>query len=377
MTPPSSVLGPLGDFCREKFGHRAAPWEEEEEEEEDEGRDFLRLADPAMPLLSLIYADTSLLTTLLQLLLTPPPPPSLGGSADDKAPAKGATAPSSLTLELFSNFVHYLDMHCIEHSCFVRPIISALSLQPEETPISKTFVTLVGKITLEFERQGDSEHLLRFVRDGGARLVFECLIGTCHHLQPCVETPLAESIAKLGNKDSPQPFKEGSPLVNFLPLASIKVSPNRTSARDLQTNAQSAQPSRTSTFHHSFRPNETWLTLSITLPYPILLHIVQLYQPLGLVQNGPSAVLLDYSRQRGSAVSVTVAPPLETSGLSCLRIELRRPLVVQEVILRLRRPLLADSISLSHLHLLGLGYGAHPGEGGRAYGPGADKSHPR
>lgn len=352
-TPPQSVLDPLRDFCQIKFEDCSTDMAPSAAE--DRGWDVLRLADPSTPLLCLIYANTPLLTTLLELLLAIPPQNEKASSlSSSSVVAKEA----SLMLDLFSNFVHYLDAHCNEHSCFIRPILHVLSRWPEEVPVSKTFVVLVGKITMELKQRRDSEQLLGFVRSSGARLVFECLAGTCRQLRPSPDTTSAESVTKLGDKDLPKPFREGSPLVNFLPLASIKVSPSRTSARDLQMSSQPLQPSRTSTFHHTFRPSETWLTLTVTLPYPILLHSMQLHQPLGLVQNGPSSITLECSRQHSSSAAIAVAPPLETSGLSSVRIDLPRPPVVQEVVLHLRRPVLADSISLSHLHLLGLGYGA-------------------
>lgn len=389
MAPPPPVLDPLRDFCRgaefdDECCCAAAESASVAGGAVGDGResDILRLADSSMPLLCLVYANSRLLTTLLELLLAVPPQSEkalLSAAAAATTATKEAALPSSLMFDLFSNFVHYLDAHCVEHSCFVRPILHVLSQWPEEVPVCKTFVVLVGKITLELDRRGDSERLLRFVRSGSAALVFECLAGACRRLRPPPDASLAESIAKLGDKDLPKPFREGGSLVNFLPLASIKVSPGRTSARDLQTGSQPLQPSRTSTFHHIFRPNETWLVLTVTLPYPILLHSVQLHQPLGLVQNGPSSLVLECSRRHSTSAAVAVAPPLETSGLSSVRIDLSRPPVVQEVVLRLRRPVLADTISLSHLHLLGLGYGAQQPvtAGGEEAAHNGDRPHPR
>lgn len=98
--------------------------------------------------------------------------------------------------------------------------------------------------------------------------------------------------------------------------------------------------------------------MTILLPYPILLHAIQLYQPMGLVQNGPSAVLVECASQRGLTLPVPVTPLLPTTGLACFKLEFHSTVVTQEVVLHLRRPVIADSISISHLYLMGVGYGS-------------------
>ena len=117
--------------------------------------------------------------------------------------------------------------------------------------------------------------------------------------------------------------------------------------------------------------------MTISLPYPMLLHAVQLYQPMGLVQNGPSAIMVECASQSSRVSPTPVTPLLTTSGLACVKVELQRPVVTQEVVLHLRRPVVADSISLSHMHLLGVGYGGSLklGEGVGTV-TGKDKAHP-
>lgn len=233
----------------------------------------------------------------------------------------------------------------------------------------------MGRLTSEFEKEDNWEIVRSFIRQGGARLIFECLVSACKHTHPALGNPLSKSITKLGQKDTPKPFRENSSLVNFLPLASIKLTPNRTPVRDLRSSGLSNHPSRSSTFHHTYHANEDWLKMAISLPYPILLHTLQLYQPVGLVQNGPSAVLLETTCQGSLAPTTPLSPLLPTSGLSCVKLELQPPVVAQEVVLHLRRPRVADSISLSHMHLLGVGYGSTAKKEQKTVSP--DTAHPR
>ena len=339
-------------------------------------RNHLELADSSMPLLALIYTDRSLLTKLLKLLYTST---SSSSSAEEKpqaAATKGATAvPPNLVQQLFCNFIHFLDTHCHDHSCFFQPLLAVLESQGEGLQASKEFQSLVGRLTLEFGKEDNWEKVLSFTRQGGAKLIFECLVSACKHSHPSPGTPLSKSITKLGQKDIPKPFRENSSLVNFLPLASIKLTPNRTPIRDLRSSGLSEHPSRSSTFHHTYHANEDWLKMAISLPYPILLHTLQLYQPVGLVQNGPSAVLLETTCQSSLAPATPLTPLLPTSGLSCIKLELQPPVVAQEVVLHLCRPRVADSISLSHLHLLGVGYGSDTKKEQKIISP--DTAHPR
>ena len=361
LRPPDSALLPLQEFCQNEFGS-----------ESPHKQDFLKLCNPSMPLLSLVYADSRLLTILLKLLNSLP-------SDDDRpqsSPSKVSGIPRSLVQNLFCNFVRFLDAHCKDHSCFFTPILQVLAYRQYrqgERPVSKAFMNLIGSLTSEFGKQEELEQLHDFVHDGGARLIFDCLMMGCKHVSSLSGIVMKQSISKLGQKETLKPFRENSHLVNFLPSATVQLSPSRTSVRDLQFSGLSDHPSRSSTFHHTFHAHEEWLKISLSLPHPILLHAIQLLQPLGLMQNGPSAVLVECASQSGLAASAPVTPLLQTSGLSCIKVELQNPVVAQDVVIHLRRPLVMDGLSLSHMYLLGVGYG---GTSSAAL-PGPERTHPR
>ena len=71
----------------------------------------------------------------------------------------------------------------------------------------------------------------------------------------------------------------------FSSSACIKVSPSRTSVKDLQNSSLKDTPGRGSSFHHSFHSGEQVLKMTISLPQPILLHSLHIYQPSGLTQS--------------------------------------------------------------------------------------------
>ena len=352
---PQCALLPLQEFCQNEFGSDFQP-----------GRDFLKLSHSSTPLLSLVFADSELLTSLLRMLNFLP-------STDEKShslPPKGNSTLSSELQNSFCRFVDHLNNQCEDHSRFFPPILQILTSKRGERPLSKAFMSLFESLTSKFEKE-NLEQLQAFIRDGGAKLIFDHFTNSCKHSSPSLGNVVAQSISKLGQKEAPKPFRENSNLVNFLPSASIRLSPSRTSVRDLQFSG--LHPSRASTFHHTFQADEEWLKMFLSLPQPILLHAVQLYQPMGLMQNGPSAILIECASQSSLASPVAVTPVLQTSGLSCIKVELQRPIVAQEVVIHLRRPLVMDGLSLSHMHLLGVGYGGN----NSASLPGQEGTYPR
>ena len=330
--------------------------------------------EPSLPLMALVYSDPSLLSELLSLLnsmegeeSSSSPPPSAG---------KPAVAPSNLTPTLFVNLIHFLQLNCADHSCFFQPIMAVLGAGRGELPLSLPFLTFVGRLTTELARHSLLEQLGRFAELGGARLIFKCLVRSCHHGPDSSLGGLLGTVSRLGLREAPGPFQEGSRLMNFLPLAALSAEPNRSPTHDLRLSKLTDVSSRMSTFHHTFQGREEEVVLTAILPHPILLHAVQLFQPVGLLQSGPSSLLIEAGTQPGLTPPLPVTPFLSTKGLACVKVELQRPTVVQEVKVHMYRPAVSDSISLSHMHLLGTGYGAEQGDGRRTENRG-EKAHPR
>lgn len=66
----------------------------------------------------------------------------------------------------------------------------------------------------------------------------------------------------------------------------------------------------------------------------------------------PSGVAVEISRDGRSAL-VPVSPPVDTSGLTFIRLQLPQPEVVTTVLLRLYKPRDSSNIGLSQIRLLG------------------------
>lgn len=331
-----------------------------------------------VPLTSLVYGDPSLMSQYLSLLnsLTPeeitPWPPS--GKAPPAVPST-----SNFPTNLFVNFLHFLYFHCPDCTCFFHPILEALGSAGEDSPISRPFLHFVSRLTSDLAQDGNREQLDQFVAGGGARLVFECFVQSC---QPPTAPSLSSSgslsstALLIGQQSPSRPFQEGSDLVNFLPIGKLQLTPSRASVQDLQSCNNGDPPSRSSTFHHTFQSREQELVMTASLPYPILFSVLQLFQPTGSLQNGPSSVLIETSSQPGLAPPLPVTPTINTKGLGSIKIELQLPVVAQEIKVHLYRPTISDSISFSHVHLLGVGYGGPPGENDDVLGDSKDHPHP-
>lgn len=335
-----------------------------------------------VPLTTLVYEDPSLMSQYLSLLnsLTPeektPLPPS------EKAPP-AVPSTSNFPTNLFVNFLHFLYFHCPDCTCFFHPILEALGSAGGESPISRPFLHFVSRLTSDLAQDGNHEQLDQFVAGGGARLVFECFVRSCQHRTTPSPSPsppssgsLSSTVLLIGQQSSSRPFQEGSDLVNFLPMAKLQLTPSRASVQDLQSCSNGDPPSRSSTFHHTFQSREQELIMTATLPYPILFSLLQLFQPTGSLQNGPSSVLIEASSQPGSAPPLPVTPTINTKGLGSIKIELQSPIVAQEIRVHLHRPTVSDSISFSHVHILGEGYGGPPRENGNVLGDSKDQLHP-
>ena len=346
----------------------------EKNKQDKEESKMVSKPESSLPLTALVYSDPSLLSELLSLLnsmegeeSSSTPPPSAG---------KPGVAPSNLTPTLFVNLIHFLQLNCTDHSCFFQPIMAVLGAGGGELPLSLPFLTFVSRLTTELARHSLLEQLGQFAGLGGAHLILKCLVRSCHHNPDSSLGGLLGIVSRLGLREVPRPFQEGSRLVNFLPLATLSAEPNRSPTHDLCQSSLPDLPSRMSTFHHTFQGREEEVVLTAILPHPILLYAVQLFQPVGLLQSGPSALLVEAGTQPGLTPPLSITPLLSTKGLGCVKVELRHPTVVQEVKVHMYRPAVSDSISLSHMHLLGTGYGGEQ-EDGRREENREEKTHPR
>ena len=370
---PEAFVQPLRDFCRdhsveEGINERVREDKREERKEGEEGegdgeivkpeKDYLKLSPHNYALLSLVYSDMPLMSTILKLLSSSttyfddsPTSPALQKQGKDELTG-------AMVQNLFCNFVRFLDSHCKDHSCFFEPILEALRSTSSELRVSKTFMTVVGRLTSEFESECNQEKLINFISEGGGRLVLGCLVSGCKQSSPSISRGIpTQSINKLGQKDTLKSTMSGNQRINFFPHATVRLHPSRTSIKELQSSSNTETPTRTACFNHTYQGDEEWLKMQISLPYPILLHTVQFLQPMGMFQSGPSAVFIECGTQGTLSPPTPVTSLLRTSGLPCVKIEFKQPPVASEVVIHFRSPLVSSSLALSHMQLLGTGFG--------------------
>uniref|UniRef100_A0A1B6DSS9 Uncharacterized protein n=3 Tax=Clastoptera arizonana TaxID=38151 RepID=A0A1B6DSS9_9HEMI len=109
---------------------------------------------------------------------------------------------------------------------------------------------------------------------------------------------------------------------------------------------------RSPAWSYNFYPDETWVELTLTLPCAVLLKEIHLKPHLASLATCPSGVGIEISRDGKSAL-VPIGPPMETTGLTFIRMVLPQPEVVTTVLLRLYKPRDWSNIGLSQIRLLG------------------------
>ena len=322
----------------------------------------------SFPLTGLVHGNSTLLENFFSLLAD-----SALSHTVPRPPGKTPLAPRSPLSEL-STLLRSLYDKCEDLSAFHRPLLSVLG---SAAPLSPSFLSFFNGVLTQLSSPSSKGQLELFLRDGGARGVFERLVKSCQDSSYSASSSLSHTLLQVGQQQSTR--GDSTHLVNYLPLASLTLTPGTAPLSDLQSGQLSDAPSRSSAFHHKFQSgdHDQEVVISATLPHPILLRCLQLFQPLGLLQNGPSSVLVEVSAQPKLAPPTPTTPSIPTSGLGCVKIEFQTPIVAREVRVHLRRPAVSDSISLSNMFLLGVGYGASP-PGGTAGGKSSEEeaSHP-
>ncbi|XP_045481363.1 baculoviral IAP repeat-containing protein 6 [Harmonia axyridis] len=143
-------------------------------------------------------------------------------------------------------------------------------------------------------------------------------------------------------------------LVNFAPCSSIKCSSTTAQPADIliQGNTTTHRRARTPQWSYHFYPEEVYTELVLTLPSAILLKQVHLQPHSIALSTCPSAVGLEISAS-GTSRLVPVGPPMTTSGMPYIQLDLPSPEVVKCILIRLYKPKMANNISLSQIRLLG------------------------
>ena len=340
---------------------------------------------PNLPLTTLVYSNASLLNGYISLMnaIEMPPKPGRVHHQSSSSPSSSSQFIGRLFVD---NVIDFVYKKCPDRTCFHNAVLRALdSTTRKDGHVSSLFPSFVSRMVSDMVAGGNHQHVKQFIEGGGVRVMVELLVRSLQPLSsPPPPSPSSSSsppsaiinttIHHVGQQTTTPSHSQE--LVNYLPLAKLRLSPGHAPLADLQQGGHGDPPSRSSSFYYTFSSrgseSSSEVIITATLPHPILLHSVQLFQPLGSLQNGPSSILVETASQLGLATPTPATPNVETKGLSCIKIEFHEQVIAQEVRVHLRRPAVSDSISLSHMYLMGVGYGGRsPGEvnEGKSEGP--------
>ena len=355
----------------------------------EKGNGDIAMSSPTSPIATLIYNDVTLLSNYMSLLnnidIPPRPPSSKGKSPSSLRKLSSETPPSDFTGKLFNDYIiEFLYLGCLDITCFHQPIINILRLAASEAGnVSKLFLSFISQMIGSMVKLSDGNYgnMDRFIESGGVELICEHFVLSYKRtVTPSLLSPLSTvystssttnidstilNIGQQSTNDRVTNEERGTQLVNYLPLAKLHLSPGHKILTDLQASNLGEPPSRSSSFHYTFEPHSliTELVVTVILPHPILFYSLQLFQPIGCIQNGPSSILIE-TAQTPLTTPIPATPTVVTKGLAFIKIDLRNPVIAQEVKVHLRRPAVSDNISLSHMYLMGVRYGGNllPGE---------------
>ncbi|KAJ8724125.1 hypothetical protein PYW07_008105 [Mythimna separata] len=218
------------------------------------------------------------------------------------------------------------------------------------------------------------EALAAFIDAGGLELALEKLTA-CHQAGPSSGQGLVSSLMNYlklppqmmnmstpasGNKKSQTPVIEtANGLVNIAPLCTVSCGNPTAQAADVLLDgggcmsvrgACAARRVRAAAWsYHFFSADDASLALTLTLPYAVQLHEVQLQPHLTSLATCPGAVAVEAGC---GGTLAPLGPPQNTAGMTFIRLVVARPIVCTTVQIRLYKPRDSSNMGLLQLRLL-------------------------
>ncbi|MFH4982761.1 hypothetical protein AB6A40_009470 [Gnathostoma spinigerum] len=145
-------------------------------------------------------------------------------------------------------------------------------------------------------------------------------------------------------------------LYNFAPICAISSTSGL--AHQLRTLLAASPPhrrARAANWSYHFYSGEEWLDLTLTLPYQIMLHEVQIRPHAPALNTGPSAIQVELCPDPGFLTWTVLGPPATTTGFSKIRIPtISYPYPVHAVRIHIRKPPDSSNLGLSQIILAGM-----------------------
>ncbi|XP_075983137.1 BIR repeat containing ubiquitin-conjugating enzyme isoform X3 [Anticarsia gemmatalis] len=219
------------------------------------------------------------------------------------------------------------------------------------------------------------EALAAFIDAGGLELALDKLTA-CHQAGPSSGQGLVSSLmnylklppqlvnmstpASANNKKNQPPVIEATNgLVNIAPLCAVSCGNPTAQAADVLLDggggmsvrgACAARRVRAAAWsYHFFSADDASLALTLTLPYAVQLHEVQLQPHLTSLATCPGAVAVEAGC---GGTLAPLGPPQSTAGMTFIRLVVARPIVCTTVQIRLYKPRDSSNMGLLQLRLL-------------------------
>lgn len=275
-----------------------------------------------------------------------------------------AASSDGFVLHIFQNFVQSIVTNCTNMSCFLKPSLRCLKDSLGSHGQGYGLSTLIAGILAKIFNVPSSgnEQLVQFLKLGGADLVFQGLIRSCQFNRKVGKSIFSSTMAQVTKSDPLQPTSKDGNLVNFASLAAVRLLSNsatqsmNTRLQGLVGGSQTYSSSRSAvivTTDNMFVNG--WLNIGLKLPYPILLHTVQVFHPSSssYSNSSPSMMALGTLHQSNNSPPLPVVSPVITGGIHCQELKLSQPKPAQEIVIYLRRPTNDGQLSLSQISVLG------------------------
>ena len=275
-----------------------------------------------------------------------------------------AASSDGFVLHIFQNFVQSIVSNCTNMSCFLKPSLrclkDSLSSHSQGYGLSTLIAGILAKI-FDVPSSGN-EQLVQFLKLGGADLVFQGLIRSCQFNRKVGKSIFSSTMAQVTKSDLLQPTSKDGNLVNFAPLAAVRLLSN-SATQSINTRLQGlvgGLPTYSSSRSAVIVTTDNmfvngWLNVGLKLPYPILLHTVQVFHPSNssYSNSSPSMMALGILHQSNNSPPLPVVSPVITGGIHCQELKLSQPKPAQEIVIYLRRPTNDGQLSLSQISILG------------------------
>ncbi|GFO34551.1 baculoviral iap repeat-containing protein 6, partial [Plakobranchus ocellatus] len=203
-----------------------------------------------------------------------------------------------------------------------------------------------------------SSAIKRFIALGGVNVVGSNLVRCSQQMissSPSIISTLMQNFSSghtdLGDKNKGLEVDNTDGLQSFAQLGTITCSSPTAVPADGLIQMVASRRARSATWSYHFYPDEPSVELTIQLPFAVLLKYVHIKPHAAAISSCPSHVSLELSHD-GNVVTPT-SPPLLTSSLTLIRLQLQKPQVVTSVTLLLHRPLDSTTIGLQRISLWG------------------------